>query len=58
MENLPGYVYIMGNNAVSTLYVGSTSDLQRRVWEHKEKLLPNSFTGKYNLTKLLYYETC
>lgn len=37
------------------LYVGVTNNLQRRVWEHKQKLLPG-YTEKYNLNKLVYYQ--
>jgi len=48
------YVYIMTNN-YATLYVGVTNDLERRVAEHKRKLVPG-FTSKYNLTRLAYYE--
>jgi putative endonuclease len=48
------YVYIMTNPA-RTLYTGVTSDLQRRVYEHKHKL-DNGFTKTYNLTDLAYYE--
>jgi len=48
------YVYIMTNMS-RTLYTGVTSDLPRRVWEHKEKLV-EGFTKKYNITKLVYYE--
>ena len=48
------YVYIMTNKP-RTLYVGVTSNLERRVYEHKHKLLPG-FTSKYNITKLVYYE--
>lgn len=38
-----------------TLYTGSTSDLIRRIWEHKNKVVP-SFTSKYNIHLLVYYE--
>jgi len=48
------YVYILTNKS-RTLYVGVTSDLQRRVWQHKEKLV-EGFTKKYNITMLVYYE--
>jgi len=50
------YVYIMTNNT-RTLYTGVTNDLVRRVFEHKQKLLPG-FTQKYNLDRLVYYESC
>jgi len=49
------YVYIMTNEA-STLYTGVTNDLTRRVLEHKKKVVPG-FTKRYNITKLVYYET-
>ena len=48
------YVYIMTNKS-RTLYTGVTNNLERRVYEHKHKLLPG-FTSKYNITKLVYYE--
>jgi len=48
------YVYIMANLA-RTLYTGVTNDLERRVFEHREKRIPG-FTQRYNLTWLVYYE--
>ena len=49
------YAYIMASKRTGTLYVGSTSDLIKRVWEHKNKLIPG-FTAKYNVHMLVYYE--
>lgn len=51
-----GFVYIMTNIGRTTLYTGVTSDLQARVYEHKEKYFPGSFTARYNLKLLVYYE--
>ena len=53
MKNM--YVYIMTNQKNGTLYVGVTSDLTKRVYEHKNKLL-SGFTSRYQLDKLVYYE--
>jgi len=50
-----GYLYIMTNRRNTTLYTGVTSDLTKRVYEHKEKFV-DGFTKRYNLTKLVYYE--
>ena len=47
------YAYIMSNHS-QTLYVGVTNNLERRVYQHKIKLL-SGFTSQYNLTKLAYY---
>ncbi len=49
------YVYILTNAHNTVLYTGVTSDLQRRVWEHKERFV-EGFTKRYNLDKLVYYE--
>jgi putative endonuclease len=48
------YVYIMTNKS-KTLYIGVTDNLERRVYEHKNKLI-EGFTKRYNITKLAYYE--
>lgn len=48
------YVYIMTNRS-KTLYTGVTNDLNRRVSEHKNKLI-EGFTSKYNINKLVYFE--
>ena len=47
-------VYILASDS-GVLYTGVTNSIQRRVWQHKLKLLPG-FTEKYNVTKLVYYE--
>jgi putative endonuclease len=49
-----GYVYIATNRS-GTLYIGVTSNLQRRMWEHKQKI-GSKFAAKYNITRLVYYE--
>jgi putative endonuclease len=49
------YVYIMASGRNATLYVGSTSDLIKRAWEHKNKVIPG-VTAKYNVHTLVYYE--
>ena len=49
-------VYIMTNYSETTFYIGVTSDLQKRVWEHKNKVI-DGFTSKYNINKLVYFET-
>jgi len=50
-----GCVYIMTNKMHSVLYVGVSSDLTARVWQHKNKVYPKSFTARYNCDKLVYY---
>jgi putative endonuclease len=54
MESKHYYVYIMTNHS-KTLYTGVTNNLERRVHEHRLKLIPG-FTSKYNITRLVYYE--
>ena len=51
-----GALYIMTNMAHTSLYTGVTSDLKKRVWEHKNFIFPESFTSKYKVTNLVYYE--
>lgn len=50
-----GYVYILASKPMGTLYIGSTSDLVGRVWQHKNKTI-KGFTSKYDVDKLVYYE--
>ena len=51
------WVYILTNHPRhTTLYTGSTIDLPTRVWEHLTRQKPKSFTDRYNVTKLVYYE--
>ena len=51
------YVYILSNKMNTTIYTGITRDLIRRVYEHKHHMDPDSFTAKYGVTKLVYYES-
>ena len=55
MPQKQGYVYLMANKVNTVIYTGVTSDLEKRVYEHKEKLA-DGFTKKYNVDKLVYYE--
>ena len=48
-------VYILSNYTNSTLYIGVTSNLAKRIWEHKNHVI-SGFTDKYNVNKLVYYE--
>ena len=52
------YIYIMTNSHNTVLYTGVTNDLQKRIYEHKTKQMKSSFTSKYNINKLVYYEHC
>ncbi|MFC1477682.1 GIY-YIG nuclease family protein [candidate division KSB1 bacterium] len=49
------YIYMMTNENNTVLYTGVTSDLNRRVKEHKDKMIPG-FSKRYNISKLVYYE--
>jgi len=55
MQNRQSYVYLLTNKYNTVLYTGVTSDLKKRVWQHKEKLV-EGFTKKYHVDKLVYYE--
>ena len=50
-----GYVYILASSPMGTLYIGSTSDLVGRIWQHKNKII-KGFTSKYCADILVYYE--
>jgi putative endonuclease len=50
-----GTVYIMANKLRTVIYVGVTSDLRNRVWEHKSHFYKGSFTDKHNCTICVYY---
>ena len=49
-------VYILANKTNVAIYVGVTSDLPKRVYEHKTHADPKSYTARYDITKLVYYE--
>ena len=51
------YIYLLTNKHHHVLYTGVTSDLIRRIYEHKAKLV-KGFTQKYNVDQLVYYEAC
>ncbi|GJE15726.1 GIY-YIG nuclease family protein [Methylobacterium marchantiae] len=51
-----GFVYILASQRNGTLYTGSTTELGRRVWEHKTRL-KSGFTSDYAVTNLVWYET-
>jgi putative endonuclease len=52
-----GYFYIMTNAHNSVFYCGATTELYNRVLEHRNKVFRNSFTSRYNIDKLVYFET-
>lgn len=52
-----GAVYILTNKNNTVLYIGVTSDLKKRMYEHQNKLYSSSFTAKYNIDKLVYFES-
>ncbi|MEM6721519.1 MAG: GIY-YIG nuclease family protein [Bacteroidota bacterium] len=50
------YVYIITNKPNGVLYIGVTKDLKRRIRQHKNKVHPTTFSAKYNLIVLVYFE--
>ena len=54
-ENKKSYIYLLTNSHNTVLYTGVTTNLQKRIHEHKEKLV-KGFSSQYNLTKLVYFE--
>ena len=54
MKMKPAYIYIMTNKHNSVLYTGVTSNLVKRVYEHRQRL--KGFTARYNVDKLVYFE--
>ena len=55
MENRVYYVYILASGRNETLYVGLTSNIVKRIWAHKNKLV-DGFTKRYRIDRLVYYE--
>jgi putative endonuclease len=53
--NKAGYVYIMASGKNGTIYIGMTSDLSKRVWEHREAVVPG-FTKKYGCKLLVWFQ--
>lgn len=51
-----GHVYILTNGSNKVLYTGVTSKLYTRILEHKNKIYSKSFTSRYNINKLVYFE--
>ena len=51
------YVYILTNTQNTILYTGVTNNLEKRIAEHKAKIYSDSFTARYNIHKLVYFET-
>jgi putative endonuclease len=51
-----GFVYIITNQYNTVLYTGVTSELRARIYDHKTKIYPKSFTAKYNCNKIVWFE--
>jgi putative endonuclease len=52
----PGFIYIITNKYQTVVYTGVTSNLPQRILEHKDKKYKNSFSARYNVNILVYYE--
>ncbi|AZI34112.1 GIY-YIG nuclease family protein [Kaistella carnis] len=52
----PGFIYILTNKTHTVLYVGVTSNLPQRILDHKEKRYANSFSKRYNVDQLVFWE--
>jgi putative endonuclease len=52
----PAFIYIITNKYQTVVYTGVTSNLPQRIMDHKEKRNPNSFSARYSLNVLVYYE--
>lgn len=50
------YIYIISNKKNGTLYVGETGNIRNRISQHKRKVHPSTFSARYNLNKLMYFE--
>ena len=50
------FVYILASRRNGTLYIGSTTNLIKRIWEHKNNIIADCFTAKYQIHQLVYYE--
>ena len=50
------YIYIITNKKDGVLYIGETKDLKKRIYQHKNKVHPTTFSARYNLDKLFYSE--
>ena len=53
-----GFVYILTNKTNKVLYVGRTSNLYQRIYQHRHHIFPNAFTARYQVYKLVYFEEC
>ena len=56
MEFRTYHTYIITNKNHTVLYTGVTSNLRKRIWEHKNKMYPHSFSARYNADELIFYE--